>query len=157
MAVVTPKDNAPLIYVPEQDAGESVRGKAVLSADMWIPLELVGDPQAVLRTAVVQTVNNRTGALQEIQLARLEPYHLVMSRHLHQDWRDKVQEWHTVDLSLAWDDVDFGDQIQLRSDEQRAAWSKLQPAGFGILNLACGKGKRSWPSRRSLTDDTRPS
>lgn len=141
MAVVTPKNNAPLIYVPEQDAGEAAKGRTVLSADMWIPLELVGDPQAVLRTAVVQTINNRTGAVQEIQLARQEPYHLVMSRHLHQDWRDKVQEWHTADLSVTWDDVDFGGRIQLRSDEQRAAWEKLGPASNGILNLACGKGK----------------
>jgi superfamily II DNA or RNA helicase len=141
MATVTPKSNVPLIYVPEQDGGEGAAGQTVLSADMWIPLELVANPQAVLRTAVVQTVNNRTGAVMQIQLARQERYHLVMSRHLHADWREKVQSWQEVDLSPTWDDVDFGDQINLRNAEQQAAWSKLQPARYGILNLACGKGK----------------
>jgi len=141
MAVVTPKSNPPSIYVPEQDGGETAQGRTILSADMWIPLERVGNPDAILRSAVVQTTNNRTGAVQQIRLASLEKYHLVMSRHLHEDWRERVPSWEVVDLSATWDDVDFGDQINLRNDEQRAAWSRLQPAPYGILNLACGKGK----------------
>lgn len=141
MAIVTPKQSAPLIYVPEQDGGDGAQGRTVLSADMWIPLEMVGNPEAVLRSAVIQTVNNRTGAIQQISLARKEKYHLVMNRHLHEDWRERIPTWETVDLSPTWDDVDFGDQINLRNEEQKQAWGRLQPAPNGILNLACGKGK----------------
>lgn len=141
MAIITPPKDPQYVYVPEEDGGASAADRTILSADMWIPLSSIRSPDVFMRSAVVQAVNRRSGEPTVISLARLTDYHLVISRHLVRDWSKRVREWEEVDLSQCWETVDFGSRIELRSDEQRAAWERLGPASSGILNLACGKGK----------------
>jgi len=135
------KTNASTVYVPELDGGLECADLAVMSADMWVPLRMFANPGAVLRAAVVQTTNARTGEVVTVQLARRAQYHIVLARHLHEDWSPHVKAWQTIDTSPVWDRVDFQDKIVLRNDEQRAAYAALLATNNGVLNLACGKGK----------------
>ena len=130
-----------MTYVPESDRGAAAKGRAILSADMWIPKERFTNPDAILRMSTLQSVSSRPGGGVVVQLARAEPHHIVMGRHLHADWTDRVPSWDVVDLESTWDRVDFGDRVQTRGAEQERAWEALARANNGILNLACGKGK----------------
>lgn len=131
-----------LVYVPEQDGGLSAKGRTILSADMWIPLERFTNPEAIIRMSTIMSKPNARNAQPvEIKLARMERHHLVLARHLHDDWSRRVPEWETVDLSGTWERVGFNDRIRFRNEEQEKAWAELDRANKGILNLACGKGK----------------
>ncbi|MBT3327791.1 MAG: DEAD/DEAH box helicase family protein [Gemmatimonadales bacterium] len=130
-----------MTYVPEQDRGESAKGRTILSADMWIPLERFGNPDAIIRMSTLTAISSRDGSETLVQLARREPHHIVMSRHLQEDWEERVPSWEMPDLESSWERVGFGDHIQPRDETQERAWRALLHANNGVLNLACGKGK----------------
>lgn len=129
-----------MTYVPEDDNGARARGRAILSADMWIPVETFVNPDAVIRMGTLHSANPRGDGV-SVNLVRREPHHLVMSRHLHDDWSEKLVSWEVPDFEGAWEVVDFGDRVSLRNPEQERAWQALLLANNGVLNLACGKGK----------------
>ena len=140
---MTAKKNAAAnpVYVPEMDGGKQLGDKAVESAHMWVPKTLVPNKDALMRAATVQRHNQRTGDVSEIKLAEETENHIIIAKYLFSDWSTHLSEWDTIDVSPAWDDIDFGGDIAPRDTAQESAWRSFSLADFGVLNLACGKGK----------------
>ena len=127
-------------YLPESDNGLNLVG-ACCSASVWVPSERLPNKAAFIRAATLNVVNDRTGNTTSVPLAQEIGDHVVIARHFFSKevWAQKLGSW--SDIELSYEKFDFGDKIKPRNSDQQAAWDAFSKRDFGVLNLACGKGK----------------
>ena len=136
------KKNSDKVYFPESDSGKSLSG-SYRSAWMWIPSEDIPNKSALINAAKIVSVNERTGDTNTYPLAREVGDYVVIARHFftEEEWKSKIGHWTELPLSDSLEKFDFGDRITPRDKDQKIAWEAFKKQSFGVLNLACGKGK----------------
>jgi superfamily II DNA or RNA helicase len=130
------------LYLPETDSGEALSG-AHRSAWMWVPSEEIPNKKALINASKVISVNERTGETNTFSLARDLGDYVVIARHFftEEEWKEKIGKWGELRLEDSLEKFDFGDKIKPRDADQQKAWDAFKDQQFGVLNLACGKGK----------------
>ena len=74
------KDTINDTYLPEQDDGAKLNGAGCISANMWLPIQSLKNPEALLRSAQFSYVNNRTGKESVVKIASQVGDYLVVAR-----------------------------------------------------------------------------
>jgi superfamily II DNA or RNA helicase len=128
-------------YLPEEDSGASLGEASCVSANVWLPINCLKNPDALLRAARFSYVNPKTGKELCISIAKRVGEHLVIAREfLSKDAIDAVTD--TIHKpTFKFSEFGFVDKIEPRNAEQALAWDAFNDSSGGVLNLACGKGK----------------
>lgn len=128
-------------YLPESDDGFSLSGAVCRSASVWVPADRLTNKAAFIRAATINVVNDRTGNVTSVPLAREIGNYVVIARHFftQEGWEQKVGSWE--EATLSYESFDFGDKVKPRNKDQQSAWDAFAKQESGVLNLACGKGK----------------
>ena len=128
-------------YLPESDEGKALYGEVYRSASVWVPAQRITNKAAFIRAATISVVNDRTGNVTAVPLAEEVGDYIVIARHFfsEEEWVNKVGD--LTDVSLSYESFNFGDKIKPRNKDQAAAWEAFSKQSYGVLNLACGKGK----------------
>lgn len=126
-------------YVPEADDGRTLGPNPYMSARMWLPLQQIPNPRALINAAVFTYEDPNSGDVREVRLAEQIGDYLVIARHLFENWDELVDGY--AKPKFVYEYVPFEDHITPRNADQVRAWAALEAADHGILNLGCGKGK----------------
>lgn len=132
-------------YFPELDGGEQIKGLACVSADIWIPNEEIRNKEMFLRLTSVIHSDKRSGTENLIPLAKAQPWHVTVPRHLFPIEELERRKLPLPILQPRPEYMDAGfmshENIVPRDPGQVDAWNSFSRADCGVLNLACGKGK----------------
>lgn len=128
-------------YVPEMDDGVLAKGKAVFSANVWVPKDIIRDPDRFIRASTIEGKPDHKGNPRLFPLVREAPHHLVCPRHLYDNWAERLADCSTELVVPPAVRSIFEDHITPRNPPQQAAWDALANVASGVLNLSCGKGK----------------
>ena len=114
------------------DCGGKLAGVPCMSANLWLPINLVPNKQAILRAGTI-TVEDYNGNTVIYTLAQEVNGYLAIARHLFTNWEDFLDEWY--EPAIEFEPYEFKDEITLRDGPQEVAWSAFDTAEYGILNI----------------------
>lgn len=133
------KSFAPAPSPEGTDAARPGANEAILAGWRWVPKRTLRNPAALVRAARL-TGTNRDGEY-DVEMIIETEHHLRLPKQLV--CQLPVLEYRDLSREIVRDTVAFADLMVPRDRSQEAAWSALQQAQSGVLNLACGKGKTS--------------
>ena len=123
--------------VPVPEDGTLEVDRPLVSAFKWLPTGCISNPDSLIRAGTLTSAPSaRNGAITEVRLIEKTKQGIRAPKHFK-----TAVACHVIDVSPAWDIVDFGADILPRDSKQAAAWEALSQAENGILNVACGAGK----------------